>query len=405
MQRRRRIVRATRTLARWVKCPWKSRRCDPCSNPDRKTMRMITLLLAGDVMTGRGIDQVMHRHCTPELHETWARDAREYVALAERANGRIPAPIAPGYIWGEALGDIDRIGADCTIINLETAITADGTPWPGKGIHYRMHPDNTACLTAAGVDVCVLANNHVLDWGARGLGDTLDALHRAGIATAGAGRNAAGAAAPAVLDLGEGSRLLVFSFATDDCGVPPSWVAAASPGVDMLAPDDGALERTIGRVLAARRKEDIVVVSIHWGENWVEEIPPSHRRIARRFIDSGAADVIHGHSSHHPLPAEVHRGKLVLYGCGDLINDYEGITTARTTRSDAVCLYAVTLETGTGRLEDLEIIPLRLRKFRLEHADDSDRRELLRMMGNNNLSSGTTVETDPHGHWHLRWNN
>ena len=362
-------------------------------------MEFITILFVGDVMTGRGIDQIMRQHYPPELHEPWVRDAREYVGMA----GCGGLQVAHDYIWGEALGEMRRIAPDFTIVNLETAVTADGSPWPRKGIHYRMHPANTACLTGAGIDVCTLANNHVLDWGTEALGETLATLHTAGIATAGAGRDAEEAAAPAVLTMPGGHRLLVFAFATGDCGVPSSWEAGRGPGVTMLHSDAAGLQRAVDRMLQARSAEDIVVASIHWGENWVDDIPAAHRSIARRFIDSGAADVVHGHSSHHPLPAEVYRGKLILYGCGDLINDYEGITTGRSARSDLVCLYAATLDAGNGRLVDLEIVPFRLQRFRLVRAGNDDRRELLRQLEHNASALGTSIETRGHKRWHLAW--
>lgn len=107
------------------------------------------------------------------------------------------------------------------IINLETAVATSEDAWPDKGIHYRMHPDNLPCLTDAGINCCVLANNHVMDWGYQGLKETLDCLHRAGIATAGAGLDAADAAAPAVLDVPGKSRVLVFAWAMENSGVPP----------------------------------------------------------------------------------------------------------------------------------------------------------------------------------------
>lgn len=58
----------------------------------------LTMCLAGDVMTGRGIDQVMAHPCSPELYEGWVRDAREYVKLAEKMHGRIPHPVPPEHI-------------------------------------------------------------------------------------------------------------------------------------------------------------------------------------------------------------------------------------------------------------------------------------------------------------------
>jgi poly-gamma-glutamate capsule biosynthesis protein CapA/YwtB (metallophosphatase superfamily) len=191
------------------------------------------LLLAGDVMTGRGIDQVMPHPCDPQLSEPAMHDARDYVRLAERTNGPIPSAVAPDYIWGDALEEIDRFAPDVTVINLETAVTAGGRPWPHKDIHYRMHPDHIACLATARVDVCALANNHVLDYGEEGFSDTLSTLRQAGVATAGAGRNHIEAGAPAIVPLPDGRRLLVFAFATNVresiCCRPTTWVLPVPP--------------------------------------------------------------------------------------------------------------------------------------------------------------------------------
>jgi poly-gamma-glutamate capsule biosynthesis protein CapA/YwtB (metallophosphatase superfamily) len=125
----------------------------------------LRLFLCGDVMTGRGIDQSLPHPVTPVLYEPYVRDAREYVDLAENANGSIPRPIRFDYIWGEALPELEQAALDLRIVNLETSITSAETHWPGKGIHYRMHPQNIRCLSAAGISACALANNHILDWG------------------------------------------------------------------------------------------------------------------------------------------------------------------------------------------------------------------------------------------------
>lgn len=360
------------------------------------------LLLAGDVMTGRGIDQILPHPCPPGLSEPLVRDARDYVRLAERANGPIPGAVAPDYIWGDALEEIDRLGPHCTLANLETAVTSHGAPWPRKGIHYRMHPDHVACLAAARIDVCVLANNHVLDWGEEGFSDTLSCLRHAGFATAGAGRNHIEAAAPAVRALPGGRRLLVFAFATFDSGVPPAWEANHSPGVNMLPPDDAGLAGAIGHILSRRRPGDLVVVSLHWGRNWVGRVPPRHRHIARRLIEAGAADLVHGHSAHHPLPAEVHRGKLILYGCGDLINDYEGVADGRPARSDLVCLYAATLG-NNGDLRDLEVLPFRISRFRLMRMEHGEREWLRGFINDRSAPFGTRFAAGSRRHWHLAW--
>ena len=123
------------------------------------------LFLCGDVMTGRGIDQALPHPLNPVLYEPYVRDAREYIALAEKTHGPIPGPLSIDYVCGDALQELDRAKVDLRIANLETAITSAETPWPHKGIHYRMHPQNVGCLSAARITACALANNHVLDWG------------------------------------------------------------------------------------------------------------------------------------------------------------------------------------------------------------------------------------------------
>lgn len=364
-----------------------------------------TVFLAGDVMTGRGIDQALAQPSSPELYESYVRDARDYLRLAERTSGPVPVPVPADWVWGDALAELDRVAPALRIVNLETAITTHDRPWPRKGIHYRMHPANLDCLTAARLDCCVLANNHVIDWGYDGLAQTLASLQQAGIRTAGAGARLDEAHAPAVLPLGDGRRLLVFAVATGSSGVPAAWAATGHrAGVALLpAPGESAAEQLAARVAAQRRPGDRVIVSIHWGGNWGTRIPRGHRAFAHRLIDLGAADLVHGHSSHHPLPAEVHRGRLVLYGCGDLINDYEGIGTRGDLRSDLGCLYFATLARSDGSLRSLRIVPLQMRRLRLGPPDPDARDWLHQLLSIGGREFGTSLEEHPDGGWRLAY--
>lgn len=368
-------------------------------------MNTVTLWLAGDVMTGRGIDQIQAHAVPPVLYESWVHDARDYVQLAERLNGPVPAPVTPGYIWGDALAEIEQRQPALRLVNLETAITTAEAAWPGKGIHYRMHPANIGCLTAARIDGCALANNHVLDWGRAGLDQTLRTLQQAGIRSAGAGSNLEAACAPASWPLTKGARLQVFAWAGPDSGVPGAWAATPDQsGVAWLPAWDetGALQ-VAAQVAGQRQPGDVVVVSLHWGGNWGVEVPAPHRRFAHRLIELGAADVIHGHSSHHPRPIEVYRGRLILYGCGDLINDYEGISFQERFDPSAVCLYFAHLSTETGALQQFEIVPMQLRRLQLVQANAAARESLHALFENEGqkLSTGITAQAD--GSWRLRW--
>lgn len=343
-------------------------------------MGAVTLFLCGDLMTGRGIDQVLPHPSDPAIHEPYAGSALEYVVLAEGAAGRIPRHVDFAYIWGDALGELEARRPDVSVANLETSVTTSQEAEP-KGINYRMHPRNVRCLTAAGLDCCVLANNHVLDWGATGLTETLETLEGAGIATAGAGRDAEEAAAPAVLPLPGGGRALVFGVASPTSGVAASWAATGDrPGVAVL-PDLSvrAAEGLAARVWARRRPGDLVVVSVHWGGNWGYAIPAEQRDFARRLIDDAGADVVHGHSSHHAKGIEVYRGRPILYGCGDFINDYEGIAGYEGFRSELVLAYFVRSDAASGTIAGMRMVPFRSVRFRLRRADKSEA-EWLRVM-------------------------
>ena len=368
-------------------------------------MDSLTLWLAGDVMTGRGIDQIQAHPSAPLLHESLVRDARDYVRLAERTNGPVPAPVAPDYIWGDALAEIERHQPQVRLVNLETAITTSDQAWPDKGVHYRMHPANIGCLTAARIDCCTLANNHVLDWGRAGLAQTLGTLQAAGIHSAGAGPDPGSAAAPAVLPLIGGTRLLVFSWAAPDSGVPLAWRATEEHAGVALLPDlkEASAQQVAAAVARQRQRGDRVVVSLHWGGNWGVEVPQPQRRFAQRLIELGAADLVHGHSSHHPRPIEVYRGKPIFYGCGDLINDYEGIASQGHFDPSAVCLYFVRLSGETGALQQIEIVPMQLRRLRLAHAGPAARRGLQSLFETEGRHFDTGLQVQADGSWQLRW--
>ncbi|MFJ9810941.1 CapA family protein [Streptomyces sp. NPDC101158] len=356
------------------------------------------LFLCGDVMLGRGIDQILPHPLDPALPERWVRDARDYVTLAEALSGPVPRSVAPAYPWGEALDLIDAGRPDARVVNLETSVTRRAEPFPGKAVHYRMHPANLPALAAVRPDVVVLANNHVLDYGRGGLDDTLDALDKAGLRTAGAGRDAAEARRPAAVPLPGGRRLLVHAIGLASSGVPRDWAATARRGGVHYAagPDDEAVTRLTARLREARRPGDLVVVSVHWGSNWGYAPARAEVSLGHALVDAGA-DIVHGHSSHHPRPLEVYRGRLVLHGCGDLVNDYEGITGQERYRDDLRLLHLVTVHDDDGSLAEVRLVPLRSRRLRLERAPEQDVRWLHDVLGRISRPYGMRITTAPEG--------
>ena len=365
---------------------------------------VITLFLAGDVMTGRGIDQRLPHPGNLRIYEASLTSSADYVALAERANGVIPKPVDFAYIWGDALCELSNRKPDVRIVNLETAVTRSALAEP-KGINYKMSPRNVPVLTAAGIDCCALANNHVLDWGRSGLLETLDTLRTAGIKTVGAGRTIDEAAAPATLPIGNGGRVLVLALGSTTSGIPQNWAATnREPGIN-LPPDLslGTVRRIAQQMGQMRMPRDILVVSIHWGDNWGYGISRQQVDFAHALIDEAGVDLVFGHSSHHPKAIEVYRERLVLYGCGDFIDDYEGIGGYEAFRDDLVLMYFATVRVRDGGLEQLTMIPLQIRNFRLNRASPEDVEWLRHTLDREGRRFGTRVQVNGDSALTIAW--
>ena len=368
------------------------------AQPRPEPHQIIRVFLCGDVMTGRGIDQILPHPCNPELHEDWVQSASDYVRLAEQVNGKIPAHVAPSYIWGAALDQLNQMRPDARVINLETSVTRSGAYFP-KDINYRMSPENAECLLAAGIDCCVLGNNHVLDWERAGLLETLATLERLRIKSAGAGRNLAQARAPAILEIEGKGRVAVFSFASVTSGVPRNWAAThKGAGVNLLPDFTNETAAEIARQIErVRQSGDVIIVSIHWGPNWGYEILEEHRSFAHALVDQAHVSVVHGHSSHHAKAIEIYKNKLILYGCGDFLNDYEGISGYEEFRGDLTLMYFAGFNSLTGHLFDLELVPLQMRRFQLVPASGADILWLWRTLDRESGRFGAHIRLKPEG--------
>jgi poly-gamma-glutamate synthesis protein (capsule biosynthesis protein) len=319
--------------------------------------------------------------------------------LAAQVNGSIPQPVGWSWPWGEALELLANADCDARIINLETSITTSSDFARGKGVHYRMHPANIEAVGVVQPDVCVLANNHVLDFGRRGLVETLDVLAAARLRVAGAGRSLGGAAAPAFVPVPRsGGRVVVLAFGTPSSGIPQDWAATANrPGVNLIASlTDAAAAELCRRAEEIRQPQDIVVASAHWGSNWGYDVEADQVRFAHRLIDGGI-DVVHGHSSHHPRPIEVYSGKLILYGCGDLVDDYEGITGHERYRDDLRLLYLPRVNEASGQLTELRLAPFQARQLRLQRASERDTEWLCGVLDDVSRRFGSRVGRDAEG--------
>src|SRR5512143_458948 len=314
---------------------------DPCHQGLRehggRRMSQVTLALAGDVMLGREVNA--------------------------RLNERGPA-----WAWGDLLPELWK--ANAFLINLECALTSrtdrwhDGAP---KAFYFRADPRHVESLRRARVDCAALANNHIGDFGMEGLTDTLEALDRAGIQHAGAGRDLGEACRPAVLHVNDLSIAVVAA-----ADYPTEWAAGADrPGFFHVEPADGDEARTaVERALAdARRLASFVIFSIHWGPNMREQPSPEFRAFARGVLEAGA-DVFWGHSAHVVQGIEVVGEKAILYDTGDFVDDY---AVDPDLRNDLSALFLLRLD--QGRVRAVDLLPVRIadRRVNLATGDDLER--------------------------------
>ena len=187
------------------------------------------------------------------------------------------------YVWGDALAELERVRPDARIVNLETSVTASEEAWPGKGIHYRMHPANVRCLARRRARL-LRARQQSRAWigvepGSRSPWQTL--ARRRHPHGGRRSRRCREAAAPAVIDVSGGGRVLVFAFGMESSGVPAAWARKGErSGVNLLRGSVGARRRRHrAQVRAHKRGGDIVVMSIHWGDNWGYRISPERARL------------------------------------------------------------------------------------------------------------------------------
>ena len=309
---------------------------------------------------------------------------------------------SPAAVWGSVFERLRSL--DGLFVNLECCLSTRGERWTRtyRPFHFRAHPDwALSALDAAGVDWATLANNHLLDYGETALLDTLDHLDGAGIARSGAGGNLAAARAPAVVDVEIGgdradgagderdSQRVAFVSATDN--TPEFAAGPEKPGVAYLDLRDEVESRAVlAEQLASAREADpdLLVASLHWGPNFAEAPPRRFRELAR-WLAERDVDVIHGHSAHIFQAVEVHEGSLVLYDCGDFVDDYAVDPDLRNDRS-----FLFEVEVVGGEVAALRLVPTETEGCAVRLASEGAAEWSRRRMCELSKPFGTTFERD-----------
>ncbi|KAF2767073.1 putative polyglutamate biosynthesis protein [Teratosphaeria nubilosa] len=354
------------------------------------TQRTYTLNFMGDVMLGRLIDQMFPQHVhEPEEQRIAQSLLKSHPKLSVYS---IESP------WGNALPLLHS--ADLNLINLETSATTHAVKWPDKIFNYRMHPANISALTVAKVHYAGLANNHTLDFSEPGLSETVKTVKGAGIAFAGAGESRFEATRPAILRLPAGGgrkELEAHVWAASDH--PGDWASVAN--FHLIDYSQATRQRLKALLTApASSQAALKVFSVHWGPNYAWQPSKEIRDLAHFLVDECGVDVIHGHSSHHVQGVERYRGSVIIYGCGDFIDDYALV---KDFRNDLSGIWQVRVEQdfrdedgGKLRLTRLEMFPTKIDRFQVRRlmADEPDTAWIADRIRGLSADVGTQVQVD-----------
>ncbi len=312
----------------------------------------ITLALAGDVMLGRWVNEIILK------------------------NG-------PLYPWGDLLPLVQT--ADLFLVNLECVIAESGEPFfPPRVFYFRADPKAIEVLTKAGVDYVTLSNNHAMDFQGPALLETIRHLDEHGIAHSGAGRNLE-AASQFVLLEAKGHKVGVVAFADH---FQEYAATASSPGTNIIPitveePYFSRVEQSIKAVQDAGA--DLVVFSIHWGPNLRNAPPSKFKEFARAVMDAGA-DIFHGHSAHVFQGIEIYKGKPILYDTGDLIDDYY---VDEVHKNDQQLLFLVTA--SRRGVERIELVPVLISNAQVHIAHGGIFDQIYERMQERSAAMGTEV--------------
>jgi len=270
--------------------------------------KRVVLTAAGDVMLDRGV---------------WNRIKSEGIShVMEGVRDRLRA-------------------ADLTFVNLECPLsTVRGHAQPGGSLEFCADPGTVEVLEQAGVDVVAIANNHGMDAGEEGCGDTMATLADHDVAYVGGRPD--GLAPDDITYLKVDDTVVAFLAYTD--------LDFQHGSMCKVEPD---MQNALSTVNEARNHADVVCVSYHWGVEYEKRPTPRQVELGHATIDAGA-DVVLGHHPHVMSGVEWYHGGLILYSMGNFVFDQRDADDGRMNSA----IFGLDIRVGRGI--DLTITPIRI---------------------------------------------
>ncbi len=270
--------------------------------------------------------------------------------------------------------------ADVAVGNLESPMSDGGTRNTAKDVTFRGDPRGVEGLVAAGFDFLSLANNHVLDYGADALADTVTLLDENGIGHSGAGANRDAAWTPAVVER-NGATVAFLSFSHI---LPAGFVATGSSAG--LAQGRNNMDAVEEAIRSAKESYDYVIVSFHWGVEYEDDCNGDQVTDAHRAVDAGA-DMVMSHHPHVIQAVEYYNGRLIAYSLGDFVFDHYSRKTGEAFILDA--------SLGPSGVSDVTITPVYLdENGKPEYVHNEEATTILQRLHDISAKRGTIVTLD-----------
>ncbi len=201
-------------------------------------------------------------------------------------------------------------GFDARFCNLECPISGIGAPHSDKKYIFIAPPEAVKILTYGGISHVSLANNHSMDFGVEAMMSTIAVLEKNGIAAVGAGADMEKARNPARLEL-KGAKAAVLCYT--NIGNSEAYAKKSTPGIAKAA-----IEIIKRDIQSLRKSNAVIVISIHWGDEYADYPSADQIELAHDIIDAGA-DAIIGHHSHIYQGVEIYKGRPVFYSLGNFL--------------------------------------------------------------------------------------
>lgn len=352
------------------------------------------------------------------------------------------------YVWGDTIDIIKEV--DFSLINLECSISSRGKEWNKtfKVFHFRANPVAINVLTSAAIDYVALANNHILDYDIEAFQDTVNLLTKNNISYSGAGKNLEEAMEPAFIkkklklksskmnstynydyEANNNSKntitIGVISLTDNEPQWEAKWNSAGINYIPITLDSEQYYNRLKNCIEKVRKQSDLVIVSSHIGPHFREKPSGKYINFAHTVVEFGA-DIYWGHSNHMPQGIEIYRyhndkdnnnsynnKKIIMYDCGDFIDDYAIDSNYRNDLSFIFLLH-VNIDKKIYKLRNnnnnannnkenillrngiIELIPIKINNFRVNTIsfDDSDADLIIERMYKRCTNLGTKCLID-----------